>query len=107
LDGVVTLRTVEPLEYRCYLLDRYGRIVWRFKFVVSNDDEAITTARTLFRPRADSACGFEVWQNDRYLHCENDAAVLDLWQEHAVRNSLARRLLGWLSRAIGRRSRYV
>lgn len=102
----MTLRTADSLEYRCYLLDGYGRIVWRFNFVVANDDEAITTARTLFLPRQDSVCGFEVWQDNRYLHCETDAAVLDLWQEHAVQNPLARRAFAWLSRAVSR-SRYV
>jgi len=103
----LTLPTVEPIEYRCYLLDRYGQIVWRYKFLLSNDDEAITTARTLLRRRWNSVCGFEVWQNDRYLHCENDAAVLDLWREHAGENRLSRRLLAWVPRALGRRSGYV
>jgi hypothetical protein len=89
------------------LLDTYGQIVWRYKLLVSNDDEAITTARALFRHRTTSAHGFELWQDSRYLHCENDAGVLDLWDEHVGESHLPHRLLSWLSRALTRRSRYV
>ena len=99
LDEVLALRTSGPLEYRCYLLDRYGQIVWRTRFLAPNETEAIATARTFFRPRTDSTCVFELWQDDRYVHCENDPLVLDFGTD-AAGGSLARRAIAWASRVI-------
>lgn len=99
LDEVFPLRTPPgPLEYRCHLLDRYGQIVWRSKFLAQNEDEAIATARAFFRPRADSTCVFELWQEDRFIHCENDPVVLDFGAARSPNTSLVRRAIAWASR---------
>ena len=99
LDEVLPLRTPPgPLEYRCHLLDRYGQIVWRTKFSASNEDEAIATARAFFRPRADSTCVFELWQDGRYIYCENDPVVLDFGAGHKGNTSFVRRAIAWASR---------
>ena len=100
LDEVLKLRTSGPLEYRCNLLDRYGQVVWRARFLAPNETEAIATARTFFRPRTDSTCVFELWQDDRYVHCENDPLVLDFGAADAAGGSLARRAIAWASRVI-------
>ena len=94
------MQTSEPLEYRCHLLDRYGQIVWRSKFQAATEEEAIATARTFFRPRADSTCIFELWQDDRYVYCENDPLVLDFGAGDKANTSLARRAISWASRVI-------
>lgn len=70
-------RTSRSLEYRCYLLDGYGQIVWRSKFLAPTEDEAIATARTFFEPRMDSAIAFELWRNGRCVYCENDPQAID------------------------------
>lgn len=93
LDEVFALRTPGPLEYRCHLLDRYGQIVWRTKFCAANEDEAIATARAFFRQRADSTCVFELWQDDRYVYCENDPFVVELGAAQAADRSPVRRVL--------------
>ena len=100
------MRTLAPIEYRCYLLDLYGQIVWRHKFTVSDDGEAIAAARTLFRQRRTSVCGFELWQDERYLHCENDPVVLDFWTPGGTQRA-PRRLFGWPHRSLARRHHYV
>jgi hypothetical protein len=78
-----------PVEYLCHLLDSYGRVVWRSKFFAPSDDEALTTARDFLRHRIDSACVFELWQDRRYIGCENDAIVLELGDAHATRRRLS------------------
>ena len=99
LDEVLPLRTPPgPLEYRCHLLDRYGQIVWRTKFSAANEDEAIVTARAFFRPRADSTCVLELWQEDRYVYCENDPVVLDFGAARTANKSVVKRALAWASR---------
>jgi hypothetical protein len=100
LDEVVALQTSGPLEYRCHLLDRYGQIVWRSTFRAVTEEEAITTARTFFRPRTDSTCVFELWQEDRFVYCESDPLVLDFGTGDKATTSLARRAFGWASRVI-------
>lgn len=77
LDEVL-LRSTGPVEYRCHLLDTYGQIVWRHRFLAGSDAEAITTARTFLRDRIDSTCVFELWQDRRYIACEADALVVEL-----------------------------
>src|SRR5262249_14314996 len=72
------LRTSEPIEYQCLLLDSYGRVVWRSKFFAPTDSEAIATARTFLRDRIDSTSVFEPLQGRRYIGCENDAIILEL-----------------------------
>lgn len=73
------------VDYLCHLLDGYGRVVWRSKFSAPSDDEALATARNFLRDRIDSACVFELWQDRRYIGCENDAIVLELGDAHATR----------------------
>ena len=102
-----TLRNLGPIEYRCNLLDRYGQLVWRYRIFVSNDDEAISMARGFFGQRRTSVSGFELWQDGRYIHCENDAGVFDLMEERVTPNLLPHRFLAWPPRALARRSRYV
>jgi hypothetical protein len=80
------------------LLDRYGQIVWRSKFFASNEEEAIAVARAFFRQRADSTCVFELWQESRYVYCENDPVVLDFGAAQAGNASFVRRALSWASR---------
>ena len=87
-----------PLEYRCHLLDRYGQIVWRTKFLAPNEDEAIAAARAFFRPRADSTCLFELWQDNRFVYCESDPVVLDFGAAHTANTSFVRRAIAWASR---------
>jgi hypothetical protein len=101
------LATSGLIEYRCHLLDKYGQIVWRYKFLRSNDDEAITAARALLRQRITSVCGFELWQDSRYLHCENDRVVVDLWEIQAVQTPLPRQLIIRMARTLTGHSRYV
>lgn len=72
------MRSQGPVEYRCHLLDSYGRIVWRHRFPASSDDEAIAAGRTFLRDRIDSACVFELWQDQRFIACENDALIIEL-----------------------------
>ena len=100
LDEVFALQTLGLLEYRCYLLDRYGQIVWRSKFLAPTENEAIATARTFFGQRVDATCAFELWQDGRYIHCENDPVVHDFGFSHAPQSSFMRRAVAWASRAI-------
>jgi hypothetical protein len=79
------LETSGPLEYLCQLLDSHGRAVWRSKFLAPSDDEALATARRFLRDRIDSAGVFELWQDRRYIGCENDAIVLELSAAEATR----------------------
>jgi hypothetical protein len=68
----------EPVEYYCQLLDRYGQVVWRSKFLAPNEEEAVAIARTFLRDRIDSTCVFELWQGRRCICCEYDSIALDL-----------------------------
>jgi hypothetical protein len=79
------LETPGPLEYLCQLLDSHGRAVWRSKFPALSDDDALAAARDFLRDRIDSACIFELWQDRRYIGCENDAIVLELSAAEATR----------------------
>jgi hypothetical protein len=79
------LQNSGPIEYLCQLLDSYGRVVWRSKFFSPSDDEALATARSFLRDRIDSTCVFELWQDRRYIGCENDAIVLELSAAEATR----------------------
>lgn len=79
------MQTSGPVEYLCQLLDSYGRVVWRSKFFAPSDDDALASARTFLRDRIDSTCVFELWQDRRYIGCENDAIVLELGADHATR----------------------
>jgi hypothetical protein len=79
------LETSGPLEYLCQLLDSHGRAVWRSKFAALRDDDALAVARNYLRDRIDSACVFELWQDRRYIGCENDAIVLELGAVEATR----------------------
>lgn len=72
------MRSTGPVEYRCHLLDSYGQTVWRHRFAAPSDDEAIAAARTFLRDRIDSACVFELWQDRRFIACENDALIVEL-----------------------------
>lgn len=74
-----------PVDYLCQLLDGYGRVVWRSKFLAPSDDKALASARNFLRDRIDSACVFELWQDRRYIGCENDAIVLELGDAHATK----------------------
>ena len=94
------LRTQGPIEYRCYLLDGYGRIVWRYKFIFCSDDEAVAAARTLFRKHRSSICAFELWQDSRYICCAADPVPTDLIAHQANDVPLGRRIATWLSRAL-------
>jgi hypothetical protein len=94
------LRTQAPIEYRCYLLDRYGRIVWRYKLLFCDDGEAVTAARALFRKHRSSVCAFELWQDRRYICCANDPVPTDLVARQANDAPLGQRIAAWLSRAL-------
>jgi len=47
-------------------------------FPSSSDDDAIVAARTFLRDRIDSTCVFELWQDQRFVACENDALIVEL-----------------------------
>lgn len=87
--------------------------MWRYKYLVRDDEDAIAKARVLFRQRGTGVCGFELWQDGRYVHCENSAAVvdgavvIDGGADYAIHTALSRPSFGALSHALTRRSRYV
>ena len=72
------MRSTDAVEYICHLLDSHGRIVWRHRFFAQSDDEAIASARLFLRDRIDSTCVFELWQEQRFIACENDALIVEL-----------------------------
>lgn len=74
----VAVRSRGPVEYHCHLLDSYGQIVWRHRFLAVSDEQAIAGARMFLEDRADSTCFFELWQDRRYITCAIDAVILEL-----------------------------
>jgi hypothetical protein len=72
------VQSTGPVEFICHLLDSHGRIVWRHKFLAHSDAEAVAAARAFLRDRIDSTCVFELWQDQRYISCENDALIVEL-----------------------------
>jgi hypothetical protein len=62
-------------DYRCYLLNRSGKIVDVVELRDTDDATALVTARNLFAQQ-DSVqqghvVGYEIWQQARLVHREN------------------------------------
>lgn len=72
------MRGGTSVEYRCHLLDTYGQIVWRHRFLAPSDDDAIASARMFLQDRADSTSFFELWQDRRFIACEIDGLIREL-----------------------------